>query len=225
MEVLSALVPHLPERSVSTSLYKTGVWRVSSPTSRGIQYIPRGLQCSSAPTHSGHEPDVISGKCSQLQPILGISKFQFRSSFLLLLHPGSFSALLLFADLHCPITVSSCKLSTFAIRRVCRFAADNDQLFCTHHPNLPACLFIKLIHNHFLHQPAWISFPLNISLSIEFLLQRGEGSFYIPKWSDCSTSSQHSANLNMRRTKRNKFQRNPSVSSHMQASYIGEISA
>ena len=130
---------------------------------------------------------MITGKSFQLHPTLSISKFQFRSSFLLLLRPGCFSSLLLFADLQrCPITVRSCKLSIFAIRWVCRFAADNDQLFCTHCPNSLGCLFIKLVHNYLLHQPAWISFPLNISLSIEFLLQREEGSFYIPKWSDSS---------------------------------------
>lgn len=46
-------------------------------------------------------------------------------------------------------------------------------MICAHPPHRLACLFIKLFHNYFLHQPAWISFPLNISLPIEFLLQRG----------------------------------------------------
>lgn len=61
---------------------------------------------------------------------------------------------------------------------------------------------------------------------MNFYCKEGKGAFFItPKRSDSSTSSQHSANLNMRRTKRNGFRRNPGVSSHMQASYIGEISA
>lgn len=58
--------------------------------------------------------------------------------------------------------------------------AGNNQLLCTCCPSLLGCLFIKLIHSYSPHLPAWISFPLNISLSIGFLLQR-EGSSYVPK--------------------------------------------
>lgn len=94
----------------------------SIPTLKGIKHMPSELHYISASTHTGHDPKVIVGKCSQLHPTFSISKLKFRSPFLLLLHAGYFSALLLFADLqHCPITVSSCKLSIFAIRRAHTF--------------------------------------------------------------------------------------------------------
>lgn len=183
MAVLGALVPCVSERTGSALPYKTGVWGVSSPTLRETDIFQVGYSTSVFPLTAVTNSRWLLGNGPSYMPP---SAFPNSSSGV---HFSCFSisALLLFADLQCcPITISSCKLSIFAIRQVCRFAADNNQLFCTHCPKSLGCLFIKLSHNHFLHQPAWISFPLNISLSIDFPLQREERSFYIPRWSDSS---------------------------------------
>lgn len=67
--------------------------RVSSPALRQQNTFQVFHRTSLLPFT--HELKVIIGECSQLHPTLRISKFQFRSVFLFLLHPGSFPAWLL----------------------------------------------------------------------------------------------------------------------------------
>lgn len=98
-------------------------------------------------------------------------------------HPGRFQIPV--QGIVSPVSLSRCSLHTHSTLPSQWAAASPAYLpldgyvdlllitICTHRPNSLACLFIKLFCNYFLHQPAWISFPLNISLPIEFLLQRG----------------------------------------------------